>query len=153
MKKKILLGLLGGLVVLTASGCDNGKTFTITCEGKKTDLEGIQINNKTVYNFNNDQIVTDYKVTSVSTYDTDEKYKQYKEKFLVEANKGTANVEYSMKVNDSARTINFEYKVKVPAATKNNTDDYYKATKVLERAEKELNAKCTIKGIEKDKLK
>ena len=155
MKNRIVLGILILISVFIITGCENKKAFTITCEGKKTDLEGIDITNKTIYNFGSDQIAIDYEVTSISIYESEEIYKAYKEYFVEESNNSTNEIEYNVKSNNKSKTINVNYKVKLPAnkVNKMKDKDYYKAKKVLERAETDFKNKCTIEGIKRSELK
>ena len=159
MKKKILLGLLGGLVVLSTTGCGNGitKPFTITCKGDNNATEGVNITNTSIYYFDKNQTITGYDITSVSVYDNIDIYNAYKETIKTTVKNLNDGIKYDVITEDDKRTITFKYKVDITEKTLKNLEDkdYYKATRVIKRAETETKtkAKCTIEGAKKSQLK
>ena len=159
MKKRIIIGLLGGLAIISTTGCGNKTTkpFTITCKGENDAVEGAKITNTSIYYFDKDQTITGYDATSVNVYDDDKTYEAYKEAIETTINNNTADVEYSIKTEPSIRTITLIYKVKITKEMLKNLKDkdYYNPTTVIERAETKTNtkAKCTIEGAKRSQLK
>lgn len=163
MKKKYLLVIFTTITVFSLTACtENKKTkesvdsFTITCKGKDNSIEGIKQTNKSVYNFNKDQYITDYEITTMSVYKDKETYKIYKESAEETANSNdNSNLVYNVKTDDKTKTVTFSYKIKINKDDLNKTEDkdYYKAVNVLKRAKSNPNAKCTFKGIEKNQIK
>lgn len=153
----LLFVLVMGVIVLT--GCDKEmpESFSIICEGSDNTTEGVKTTNKSVYNFNKEQLVTDYEISTVSVYTDEETYKIYKEGAEQTANSSTdgSPIKYTIKTDDKTKTVDFSYKATLTKEMYNEVEDkdYYKAVKVLERAESNPDAKCTFKGIERNQIK
>lgn len=160
MKKRILSSLFVGISVigLTACGTDKevAKSFTITCKGEDSSIEGVKQTNKSVYKFDKNQYVTEYEINTTSVYKDEETYKTYKEssKETIESN-ANSKVVYDFDTNDKKKTIKFNYKIKITTEDLKEVEDknYYKAVKVLERAEANPNAKCSFDGIKRSQIK
>ena len=155
--KKISLVLIIGVSVIGLTGCGGNNVtapFSISCESFD-DNGGATIKNSSIYNFGTNQIVTDYEITTVSSYDDEETYKIYRDAAKeAEKNNDNERITYKVETNDETHTVNFSYKeiINEEALATIKEDDYYNASKVLERAE-ETGAKCTLSGIERDQLK
>lgn len=153
----LLFILVMGVIVLTGCDAEMPESFSIICEGSDSTMEGVKSNNKSVYNFNKEQLVTDYEVSTVSVYADEETYQIYKEGAEQTANSSSEDspIKYTVKTDDKTRTVDFSYKATLTKEMYNEADDkdYYKAIKVLERAESNPDAKCTFKGIKRNQIK
>ncbi len=156
MKKKIILSLFAILAVVSLTACGKkDKKISISCEGKSQLMEGVNVTNKSIYNFDKDQKTTDYEVITISVYDNEETYKFYKESAEETAKTNSNNIEYTVKSDDNTKTVTFSYKVTVnDEMTKDIEEpDYFMAKKVLERTETLDKTKCTLTGIKREELK
>lgn len=161
MKKKLLLGLFTLFVCFSLTGCGEKEeeiknSFTITCEGQEELMQEVKTTSKSVYNFDKNQMITDYEVITVNVYDNEETYNYYKGSTLETANNNDSGyASYDVKTDDTTKTLTFTYKVIITneMIEQIEEEDFYKAINVLERAETNPNAKCTITGAEKSQLK
>ncbi len=158
MKNKIIIGSCLALAAITLTACGKAKSidkaFTITCENNDSGMEGVKSTNKSIYNFRKDQYIKNYEVTTISTYENEETYIIYRDSAKDSAeNNDSDRVVYTVDTDDDSKTVNFSYKVTLDKADINAlTDkDYYKAKKVLERAEA-TGAKCKITGADRKQL-
>lgn len=156
MKKSFLI-IVCTLLLFVVSGCGkNDGSFSIVCEGTDNLMEGVKTTNKSVYNFDKEQYLADYEVTSISVYDDEETYKIYKEGAEETANSNDdSSLVYTVKTDDETKTVNFSYKMTFTKEMYNEVEnkEFYKAANVLERAESNSNAKCTLKNIKREQIK
>ena len=107
--------------------------------------------NKSIYNFSQDQYVTNYEIQTVSVYSKKKTYETYKEEVLktLESNDGSTSA------YDVTKTIIFKYKKTINEEDLNALEDkdFYKAANVLERAKSGTNVKCTFDGVEESLIK
>ena len=157
--KKQLLFLFICIIVLGLTGCGKKEIigpFTITCEGVDDYQEDLKQTNKSIYNFSQDQYVTNYEIQTVSVYSKKKTYETYKEEVLktLESNDGST-IAYDVTTDDETKTIIFKYKKTINEEDLNALEDkdFYKAANVLERAKSGTNVKCTFDGVEESQIK
>ena len=83
--------------------------FTITCEVVDDYQEDLKQTNKSIYNFSQDQYVTNYEIQTVSVYSKKKTYETYKEEVLktLESNDGST-IAYDVTTDDETKTIIFK---------------------------------------------
>ena len=159
MKKKLLLALFIGGVVLTLTGCGKKEIkgpFTINCEGVDNDQLGVKQTIISSYNFGQDQYLTNYSIKTVSIYENDEAYKIYRDSaFDAKEDSEESSLEYNVASDDETKTVTVEYKITIDKTDLDASDDknFYKAASVLERAKSNSNVKCTFDGVEESQIK
>ena len=160
MMKKVIYGVFIGTALISLTGCGKKenkkekKSFTITCNGTTTDDMGTQVSNA-VYKFDKNQYITSYSIKTITTYNTEEAYKIYKESSeQTAATPENDRIKYTVSSDDASKKVTFSYEVTINEEDYEKADDkdYYKAKNVLERAESN-KTKCSVSGIDKSKIK
>lgn len=161
MKRKLFYGFIALTLVASLTGCGKEEknsekaAFTITCVGEKDDSVGFETQNSTTYNFNSNQYVIGYSVTTTQKFEDSEVYNMYKS-----AQEGTVsdnseeNISYELKSDDEKMTLVFTMSIKnidVEDADTEEEKENYKASAVLSSS-RALGNTCTVDGIDESKL-
>ncbi len=111
MKNKIILGVVMGAILISATGCDDGKKLTCTNEANE---EGAKLSQEVVVSFNKEETISHVKVTSTIEAEDDyaDQMDEYEEmvKETVEENK-EENLKMSYKRNGNTLSQVTEYYV------------------------------------------
>ena len=62
MKSKLILGAVMGAILISATGCDEGRTLTCTNEGNE---EGAKLSQQVIVSFDKQDVISHIKITSV----------------------------------------------------------------------------------------
>ena len=160
MKKIVLYCVLALMVVGSLTGCgkkdSNDKTFTVKCTTEKDTSVGFENQTVVIYNFDKNQFVTGYTSETTQKFDDKEVYEEYKSAQEETVNDTTdEDIIYSLKADDDNMTLVFTMTLKnlgIESAETEEEKNSLKASTILKNNE-ELNATCTVDGIDKSKIK
>lgn len=154
--KKLIYILFISITILFLSACTKNEetAFKITCTGETPKENGMKQTGNSIYEFDKNQYITKYEVTTITIFDDAEVYKTYKASSEDTIKNNTSSqIVYDVKGDDKTNTLTFNYKVILNSEDLLSADDkdFYKAVNVLKRAES--NSKCTIEGIDRSDIK
>ena len=149
------------LVFIT--GCDKNKTtvssskksFSITCTGDSEKMDKMETQNETTYNFNNEQYVISYSVTTTQKFTDKSLYNEYKTAQEQTVSDSSDDVSYELKSDDKALSLVFTMTINnidINNAETEEEKDSLKAKSILESLESS-DYKCTLNDITKADLK
>lgn len=117
----------------------------VTCSGEDKSNEGVVEATKSVYQFSKEQYVTKYELTTTNSFSDEETFNTYYDKSLETVSSNTDNnTIYTLEKGSDNLSFSFSYKVSIKKGDLEK--DYYKASKVIKRAE-ENGLKCVVDGI------
>ena len=164
MKKKVLLSFIV-ITTMSLTGCiskeigskanlEKGK-FTIVCESKTEDYGNMKSQNKTTYHFNEEQYAINYSITTTQKFKDKAQYNEYK-KAQEESIKDNSSetVKYSLKSNDTTKTLVFTFAITdidITKAPSEEEKEQLKARTILKNQAK--GTVCKTEGIKESELK
>lgn len=177
MKRRILIGLMIIITFCMITGCTKKEekkeknsemkssiqleegAFSIVCNSKVSDSDGISSENETTYNFNENQYVKNYAVVTTQSFKDESVYRIYKET-QEETVKASSNEEilYDLQSNDKTKSLVFTMAVidiNIEDAETEEEKESLKAKEILERLEgiTEVKYECELKNIDRSELK
>ncbi|MBR3898097.1 MAG: hypothetical protein IKJ43_02310 [Bacilli bacterium] len=164
MKRKIICSLIGLSLIGSLTGCgkeqkskinlDKGK-FSIICNSKEEDINGIKQNTESTYNFNEEQYTINYSVVTTQKFKDKSVYNEYKKAQEETVKNSSEDIIYELLSDDKNKSLIFTMAVtKIDLSNaKDEEKDTVKASTIFKRAEEDGTTKCRVEGINKSKLK
>lgn len=159
MKRKIFYAFIALTLVIGLTGCGKEKkessNIAIICTSEKDNSTGIEIQNESTYNFDENQNVTSYSVVTTQKFDDESLYKEYKTAQEETVKDSSDDVVYDLKSDDKEKTLVFTMtinNINVDDAETTEEKENLKASSILESVE-ESGYTCKVEGIDRSKLK
>ena len=156
MKKNKIIIITILILCIIATGCSK-KTgpFIMTCTTQKENENGIESQIVIKYNFNEEQIATEYTSTTTQIFKDKSVYELYKssQEDTISSAKGDT-VSYDLKSYDDEMKLIFTMKLSNlnSNSSSDKNKDIIKASKILKTNEK-AKATCTFDGINRNQIK
>lgn len=154
-KNKIIIITILILCIITTGCSKKAGPFIMTCTTQKENENGIESQIVTKYNFNEEQIATEYTSTTTQIFKDKSVYELYKssQEDTISSAKGDT-VSYDLKSYDDEMKLIFTMKLSNlnSNSSSDKNKDIIKASKILKTNEK-AKATCTFDGINRNQIK